>query len=144
MHLKTLIGGAVVFAPCEIFGSSRKTFGMADEAAGIQAVVELVDEALLFGFIEIDHDVAAEDDVVAARQEFGLQVVKVELDKLFELGLDGVLVAGLFEVTQPAGVVNGLHLLIGIETFLSNAETGVADVRSENFEFPGRRNERLG
>ena len=66
-------------------------------SAGIQAVPELFDQALLFGFVEIDHHVAAENDVVAARQEFGLQIVEVELDEVLELRLDGVLVARLFE-----------------------------------------------
>ncbi len=55
---------------------------MANEevAAGIQAMPELFDQSLLLSFIEIDHHVAAKDDVVAARQEFGFKVVKVELD----------------------------------------------------------------
>jgi len=35
---------------------------------------ELFDEALLLGFVEIDHDVATENDVVAAREEFGLRL----------------------------------------------------------------------
>ena len=45
----------------EFFGEAEKALGMADEqvAAGIQAVPELFDQTLLFGFVEIDHDVAA-------------------------------------------------------------------------------------
>ncbi len=93
----------------EFGGKSEETFGVADKevAAGIQAMPELFDEALLFGFVEIDHDVAAEDDVVAARQEFGFQVVEVELNEFLELGLDGVLIVGLLEIAKPGGVIDG-------------------------------------
>ena len=52
-------------------------------AAGIQAMPKLFDKALLFGFVKIDHDVATKNDVVAAREKFGLEIVKVELDELF-------------------------------------------------------------
>ena len=59
---------------------------------------ELFNQALLFGFVEIDHDVAAKDDVVAAGQKLGLQVVKVELHEFAQLRLDLVLVSGFFEI----------------------------------------------
>src|SRR5690348_3121360 len=118
---------------------------MTDEevAAGVHAVPELFNQALLLSFVEINHDVAAKDDVVATGQEFGLEVVKVELDQLFQLTLDGVLFAGLFKIAKAAGVVHRLHLLLGVETFLADAKTGVADVGSDDFNFPGRRNERF-
>src|SRR5437879_2944687 len=141
-----LIGCAVVLMEhAEFLREPEETFRMADEeiARRIQAVPEFFNQTLLLGFVEIDHDVAAKDDVVAARQEFRFQVVKVELDEFLELRLDGVLGAGLFEITQPAGVVDRLHLLIGIKAFLSNAKTGVADVRSHDFDFPGRRDQRF-
>src|SRR5437588_798771 len=69
--------------------------------------------------------------------------MEVELDQFSQLGLDGILVAGLFEITQTAGVVDGLHLLLGVKTLLSNAEAGVADIRGHDFDFPGRRNQRF-
>ncbi len=105
---------------------------------------KLFNQALLFGFVEVDHHVATENDVVAARQEFRFQIVKVELDELLQLRLDFVLVTGFFEIAEAAGVINGFHLLLGVEAFLAGAKTGVADVRSDDFHFPGRRNERLG
>ena len=79
----------------EFLREAEKAFRVADEeeAAGIQAVPELFDQALLLGFVEIDHDVAAENDVVASREEFGFEIVKVELDEFFELRLDGIFVA---------------------------------------------------
>src|SRR5204863_5837626 len=60
-----------------------------------------------------------------------------------ELRLDLVLIAGFFKIAEPAGVIHGLHLLLGVETFLPNAKTGIADVRSDDFHLPWRRNERL-
>src|SRR5712664_325999 len=67
--------------------------------------------------------------------------MKVELNESSELWLDGVLVAGFFEITQPAGVVDRFHLLIGIKAFLAEAEAGVADVRSDDFDSPRRRDQ---
>ena len=63
----------------------------------IQAVPKLFDQTLLFGFVEINHDIAAQDDVVTARQELGFQIVKIELHEFFELRLDLVLIAGFFK-----------------------------------------------
>jgi hypothetical protein len=53
------------------------------KATWIEAMVKLIDQAFLFCFVEINHDVAAQDNVVAPRQEFGFQVVEVELDQFF-------------------------------------------------------------
>jgi hypothetical protein len=65
----------------EFLCQPKKALGMADKeiAGGIQAVPELLDQALLLGLIEVDHDVAAKNDVVAPGQEFGFEIVKVEL-----------------------------------------------------------------
>ena len=73
----------------ELIAQSEQAFGMADEeiSIGIQAAIELFDEPLLLGLVEIDHHVAAEDEVVALGQELGLQVVEVELDHLLTAGL---------------------------------------------------------
>ena len=59
----------------ELFRQAEKALRVADEqiAVRIQAAVKLFDKPLLFGFIEIDHHVAAEDHVVALRQVLGLQ-----------------------------------------------------------------------
>src|SRR6266481_71367 len=104
---------------------------------------KLFDQAFLLGFVEINHDVAAQNNVVAARQEFRFQVVKVEGDELFQLRLDLVLVTCFFEVTEAAGVIDGFHLLLCVKTLLTHAKAGIADVRSNDFHFPGRRNEWL-
>src|SRR5262249_3504369 len=145
-HLDALISCAIVFVHhTELLREAEKAFGVANEeiAAGIQAVIKLVDEALLLGFIEIDHDVTTKNDVVAARQEFCFEIMEVELDEFFELRLNGVLVVGLFEVAEAAGVIDRLHLLFGVEAFLTGAQTRITDIRSENFELPGRRNQRF-
>src|SRR5215471_4168945 len=112
-------------------------------AAGIQAVVKLIYKALLFRFVEIDHYVAAKNNVVAARQKFRFQIVKVELNEFLELRLHGIFVVGFFEIAKSAGVVHGFHLLLRVKTFLTGAKTCVADVGSKNFEFPRRRNKRF-
>src|ERR1700730_2792777 len=109
----------------------------------IQAVPKLLNQTLLLCFVEIDHHVAAKDDVVATRKEFRFQVVEVELYELFQLRLDGVLGTRLFEVAQPAGIVHGFHLLVGVDSFLADAQTGIADVGSDDLHFPRRRDEWL-
>ena len=86
----SLIGSAVVFVHhLEFLRQAEEALGVTDKqvAAGIQAMPELVDQALLLGFVEINHDVAAENDVVAAGQEFGLQIVKIELHQFFQLAI---------------------------------------------------------
>src|SRR6266436_990633 len=104
---------------------------------------KLFDQALLLGFVEINHDVAAQNNVVAARQKLGLQVMKIEGDELFQLRLDFVLIASFFEIAEPAGVIDGFHLLLCVKTLLTDAKASIADVRSNDFHFPGRRNEGL-
>ena len=80
-----MISGAVVLMHhAEFLRQSEKALCMADKKipAGILAMPKLFDQALLLGFVEIDHDVAAKNNVVAARKEFGFEIVKVELDEL--------------------------------------------------------------
>src|SRR5258708_7336709 len=91
-------------------------------------VMIFLDQALLLGFIEINHDIAAQNHVVAPWQEFRLQVVKVKLHQLFELWLDRIFLGGFFEITQAAGVIDGLHLDLGVKAFLAGAQAGVANV----------------
>src|SRR6266403_2086652 len=57
--------------------------------------------------------------------------------------LDFVFVADSLEIAEPAGVIDGFHLLLGVKAFLPGAQAGIADVRRNDFDFPGRRNERL-
>jgi len=79
-----LICGAIVFVNhAEFLGKPEETFRMADEeiTGWIETVIKLFDEALLLGFVEIDHDVAAENDVVAAGEKFGFEIVEVELNE---------------------------------------------------------------
>src|SRR5271169_1716068 len=96
MSLVSLVSGAVVFMNhTEFLSQAKETLRMAHKKVSgwIQAVPKLFDQALLLGFVEINHHVAAEDDVIAARQEFGFQVVEVELDEFSQLRLDLVLIA---------------------------------------------------
>ena len=125
---------------------AEQALGVSDEqvAFGIEAAGEFVDQALLFGFIEIHHDVAAEDDIVALWQVFGLEVVKVEVDEFLDGLLDGIALAQLVEVAQAVVVVDRGHLRLGVDAFLTGAQHRVADVAGQDFELPRRRNQRLG
>src|SRR6266852_7273090 len=146
MDLVALVSGAVVFMNhAKLLSQTEQTFSVPNEevSSGIQAMPKLFNQALLFGFVEIDHHVAAEDNVVAARQEFRFQIVKVELHEFLQLRLDLVLVTGFFEIAEPAGVIDRFHLLLGIEAFLADAQAGIAYVRGNDFHFPWRGNERL-
>src|SRR5580704_454394 len=113
----------------EFLCQAEEAFCMAHKkiASGIQAMPKFFDQALLFRFVEIDHDVAAENNVVATGKELSLEIVEVELDELLQLGLDGVFVSGFFKVAEATGVVHWFHLLFGENTFLADAKAGVAD-----------------
>jgi hypothetical protein len=69
----------------ELLCEAEKTFRMSHEqiASGIQTMPKFLDEALLLRFVEIDHDVAAKNDVVATRKKLGFEIVEVELNELF-------------------------------------------------------------
>src|SRR6516225_882718 len=127
----------------EFLRQAEKTFGMADKevAAGIETVPDLVDQALLFRLIEIDHHVAAENDVVAPGKKFGLQIVKVELHKLFELPLDRILVVGFFEVAEAGGVINRLHLDLGVNPLLTGTKAAklISEATISSFHGGGMR-----
>src|SRR5579872_2070035 len=45
---------------------------------------ELIDQSFLLCLIEINHHIAAKDDVVPLRKEFGLEIVEVKVDQVFE------------------------------------------------------------
>jgi len=84
-YLEPLVRSAIVFVHhAKFLRQAEKAFRMPDKkiAAGIQAMPELLDEALLLGFIKNKSSRCGTDHVVAARQEFGLQIVKVELHEL--------------------------------------------------------------
>src|SRR5215471_20166468 len=118
-RLQALVHGAVVLVNHVVARSkAEETFGVADKkkAVGIQAAMKFFDETLLFGPVEIDHHVAAENDVVALREVFGFEVVEIELNETLERGLDGILVADLVEITEAAGIVHGFHLRFGVDT----------------------------
>src|SRR5690348_2933146 len=70
--------------------------------------------------------------------------MEVELDKVLERGLHSVFVALLFEITQAAGVIDGFHLRFGVNALLRLQQRGIADVRGDDFDFPRRRDQRLG
>jgi len=69
----------------------------------------------LLGFIEINHDVAAENDVVARGKNSGLQIVEVQTGRAASIAADDVFVGGLFKVAQATGVVDRFHLRFAIE-----------------------------
>src|SRR5216683_1783940 len=59
-YLDALVRGGIVLMDHAEFGAqTEKTLRMSDEQVpfGIQAVIELIDQTFLFGFIEIDHDI---------------------------------------------------------------------------------------
>ncbi len=96
----------------EFVGQGKQAFRVAHEqvALEIETARELFQQALLFGFVKIHHDVAAEDHIIALRQVFCFQIMKVEMDDLFQRLLDGIAVAGLVEVAQAVAVVHARHL----------------------------------
>src|SRR6202007_583126 len=114
---------------------------MADKeiTAGIQTMPELVDQPLLLRLVEVDHHVSAQNNVVASRQKFGFEIVKVELDEVFELLVDAIFVVGLFEISEASLVVNWLHLNFGVHAFLAGAKARIADIGSDDLELPRRR-----
>src|SRR5207237_1412721 len=144
--LDSLICGAVVLMNhAELVCESKQTFRVAHKeiTLGIKTAIELVDQALLLGFIEVDHYVAAENHVVALRQELGLEIVKVEVNELLHTLLQHVTVAELVEVAQAEAVVDRLHLQVGVRSFLGGAERGITDIRSQNLDLPRRWDQRL-
>ena len=66
----------------------------------VQAAIELFHQPLLLRFVKIDHHVAAEDHVIALRQKLRFQIMKVEMDQVFQPSLDCVSVAHLVEIAQ--------------------------------------------
>ena len=87
----------------ELISEAKKTLRVSNEQISIwvQATPELLDKTLLFGFVEVDHDVAAEDDVISLRQELGLEIVEVEMNEFLDRFLDRVSVVHFVEVTKP-------------------------------------------
>jgi hypothetical protein len=79
----------------ELLREAEQAFRMANKevSAGIQAVPEFFDQPLLLGFVKINHHVATQNYVVAPGQEFGLKVVEVELNQIFQLFLYCVFIA---------------------------------------------------
>jgi hypothetical protein len=55
-------------------GQAEQAFRVADEemAVGIQAAIKLFNQSFLFRFVEIDHDIATEDEIVTLREELRL------------------------------------------------------------------------
>src|SRR5581483_2930664 len=144
-NLDALVRGAVIAMNQAVsFAQAKQALGMPDEeiAIGIETAVKLFQQALLLGFVEIDHDVAAEDDVVALRQEVRLEVVKVELNDFADSFFHGVVVAGLVEITHAVTEIDRFHLMFAVVAFLARTQGGVADVGGKNFHLPWRRDQR--
>src|SRR5262249_43300433 len=131
VHLNALVSSAAVAVHhLETVRKTEQTFRVTDEevTAWIQTTIELLDQALLLRFVEIHHDVAAEDDVVSLRQVFGFEVVKVKVDEFFYSFLDDVAVSHLVEVSQARAVVHSCHLVFVVTGLLRSAQYGIADV----------------
>src|SRR5882724_4763282 len=121
VHLKPLIGRSIVHVDHFVLVTqTKKTLRMPDEQISlrIQATIKLVDKPFLFGLIEINHYVAAENYVIALRKKFSFQIVEVEMDQFFYGFLDRVLVAGLIEITQAERIVHLLHVVFVVDAFL--------------------------
>jgi hypothetical protein len=75
-------GRAVLMNHVKFRSESEQAFRVTNEkiAFGIQATVEFVNQAFLFGLVEIDHHIAAKNHVVAQGQIFRFQIVEVELN----------------------------------------------------------------
>ncbi len=141
-----MISGAVIKVDhLEAIREAEQAFGVPNEeiTVGIQATIELIDQPLLFCLVEIDHHVAAEDEVIALRQELSFQVMEVELDQFPHIFFDLVNFADLVEVPQAVHVVDRLHLLLGVAAFLRSAQRGVADIGGNDFYAPWWRDRRL-
>jgi len=66
----------------------------------------------LLGFVEINHYVAAEDDVVPLRQEFRFQIMEVEMNELLDRFLDRLAFVDLVEIAEPGGVLHRFHMML--------------------------------
>ncbi len=126
----------------EFVCQTQQAFGMTHEqvAAGVEAAREFFHQALLLGFIEIHHDVAAEDDIVTLRQVFRFQIVEIEVDEFLERFLDGISLPDFVEIAEAIVVVHRVHVVFGVDAFLARAQDLVIDVAGEDFHFPGQRN----
>src|SRR5215831_21003421 len=86
MHLHPLISRSVVLVNhAEFVRQSEETFRMSNQQIPfwIQAAIKLFNESLLLRLVEINHYVAAEDDVISLGQEFRLEVVEVKMNSSF-------------------------------------------------------------
>ena len=73
IHLKPFVCGAVILVNhLEFLRQAEKAFRVANEqiATGVKTMPKLFNQSLLLGFVKINHHVTAENDVIAAWQEF--------------------------------------------------------------------------
>jgi hypothetical protein len=112
-------------------------FGMAgkEEALGGEDVEEPFDEALLGGFVEVDHDVATEDEVEGAVKGPGFDEVEMgEADHLADDGCgfdDGrVFGMGIEEVPELRGDGDGAAAVV--EAFAGGLQDAVGDIGGED------------
>src|SRR5205823_5154882 len=101
----------------------------------------LFDQPFLLWLIEIHHDVPAKDDVVLLRQEFRLQIVKVEMNNFLDALLDGIPLSDFVEVAEAIAVIYRGHLMFVVDGFLSGPKNRVIDIAGRDFIFPRRRKE---
>ena len=102
-----------------------------EDSSGSEDVIETLDEALLRGFVEIDHDIAAEDEIERAGEGPGIHEIKVgEAHHVADVrgGLDGVgaLVAG--EEVMLVNRRHGVGAAAVVEAFAGGAEDPVGNV----------------
>src|SRR5207245_11030966 len=79
----------------------------------------------------------------ALRPEFSRQVVKIEVDDFLYCLLDGVALPDFVEVTEAVAVIDGRHLVLVVNAFLSRPQNGIIDVAGRNLNFPRWRDEWL-
>ena len=66
------------------------------------------------------------------------------MNQLFDAPLDHIAISHLVEIAHTIAEVHRLHVVFGVACFMGHAQNRVTDVRSQDFNFPGRRNHGLG
>ena len=102
-------------------------------STGSKTAIELVNQSSLLRLVEIHHDIAAENYVVALRQKFGLQIVEVEMYQLLYRFFNRVAFTDFVEIPQALVVIDRRHLMFGVDTLLSGSQHRVTNIACGNF-----------
>src|ERR1700723_3598127 len=81
---------AILMNHVELGGKPKQTLRVSneEEAFRIQGELEFAARALLLRIAQINHHIAAENYIVTQRQIFCLQIVKIELNRFLQRGLN--------------------------------------------------------